>query len=318
MTLFAMLFPGQGSQYVGMLSSFFYKNNRIIQDTFKEASEHIHVNLFELIQNGPKFKLNQSKYAQVAILTASVSIYRLWNNKNGISPSFMLGHSLGEYSALVCANSIKFSDALKIVFLRGQLMEEATINRPTSMQAIIGINKEQVETACLTKSKKKIVSLASINSYNQIVISGDKSAVYNASVNCKKLGAKYIFKLNTNIPAHSKILKPISEKLKTILKTVTINPPKVPVINNVDVRSENTSKKIKNALIRQIYSTVRWKEIIESVKLKKIFIMLEIGPKKILTNLNQKDKSISSFNTYNLKNFLISFKQINIGTNEKK
>ncbi|QCI17744.1 ACP S-malonyltransferase [Buchnera aphidicola (Acyrthosiphon lactucae)] len=155
MTLFAMLFPGQGSQYIGMLSSFFYKNNNIFKNTFDEASEYININLLKLIQEGPEFKLNQSKYTQVAILTASVSIYRFWNNKNGRSPSFMLGHSLGEYSALVCSNSIKFSDALKIVFLRGQLMEEVTINRPTLMQAIIGIEKRKVQKSCLVVTSKK-------------------------------------------------------------------------------------------------------------------------------------------------------------------
>jgi len=168
------------------------------------------------------------------------------------------------------------------------------------------------------KKKKKIVSLASINSHNQIVISGDRSAVYKAGLNCKKFGAKYILKLNTNIPAHSQIMKPISKKITKILKIVTINPPKIPVINNVDVKSENTSEKIKNALIRQIYSTVRWKEIIEFIKLKKNFTMLEIGPNKILTNLNQKDKNILSFSTNNLKNFLIAFKEINKGNNEYK
>ncbi|WP_044005638.1 ACP S-malonyltransferase [Buchnera aphidicola] len=156
MNLFTMLFPGQGSQYIGMLSSFFYKKNNIFQQTFDEASEYIHIDLFKLIQEGPEFKLNQSKYTQVAILTASVAIYRFWNNKNGRSPSFMSGHSLGEYSALVCSDSIKFSDALKIVFLRGQLMEEAVINRPSLMQAVIGIDKKKVQAACLVRSKKKL------------------------------------------------------------------------------------------------------------------------------------------------------------------
>lgn len=315
MSLFTMLFPGQGSQYVGMLSSFFYKNKNIFYKTFDEASEHIHVDLLKLIQEGPELKLNQSKYTQVAILTASVSIYRFWNYKKGRSPSFMSGHSLGEYSALVCSDAIEFSDALKIVFLRGQLMQETTLNRPALMQAIVGIDKKKVRTACLIKSKK-IVSLASINSHNQIVISGDTSAVCKASENCRKLGAKYVFTLNTNIPAHSKLMQPISEKLKKILKIITINPPKIPVINNVDVVSENTSDNIKNALARQIYSTVRWKEIIDLIKFKKNFIMLEIGPNKILTNLNKKDKKIVAFSTNNLNNFLTAFEKINKGCNE--
>ncbi|QCO70905.1 ACP S-malonyltransferase [Buchnera aphidicola] len=132
------------------------------------------------------------------------------------------------------------------------------------------------------------------------------------------MGAKHIFKLKNKIPAHSELMKPISEKLKKILKIVTINPPKIPVINNVDVKFENTSKNIKKALIRQIYNTVRWKEIIDFIKLKKIFVMLEIGPNKILTNLNKKDKNIISFSTNNLKNFLIAFKKINKGKNEKE
>ncbi|QCI21070.1 acyltransferase domain-containing protein [Buchnera aphidicola (Hyperomyzus lactucae)] len=155
MALFAMLFPGQGAQYVGMLSSFFLKKNNIFKNTFEEASDCIHDDLFKLVQEGPGIKLNKSHYTQVAILTASVSIYRFWNDKSGRIPSLMSGHSLGEYSALVCSNSIKFSDALKIVFFRGKLMEETTINRPSLMQAIIGLNKKLVKNACLIASKKK-------------------------------------------------------------------------------------------------------------------------------------------------------------------
>lgn len=164
--------------------------------------------------------------------------------------------------------------------------------------------------------KKKIVSLASINSNNQIVISGDKSAVYEAIVNCKKLGARHILNINTKIPAHCTLMKPISEKLKKILKTITINSPIIPILNNVDVKFETTSEKIKNALIRQVYNTVRWKEIIELIKSKNIFTMLEIGPNKIITNLNKKNKNIIRCSTNNLKNFLISFKKINQGKNE--
>ncbi|QCI19910.1 MAG: ACP S-malonyltransferase [Buchnera aphidicola (Brevicoryne brassicae)] len=315
---FAMLFPGQGSQYIGMLSSFFYKNDNIIKQTFKEASHYIKYDLLKLITEGPKEKLNQNKYTQAAILTSSVSIYRLWNSKNGISPLLMSGHSLGEYSALVCSNAMKFSDALKIVFLRGKLMEKTSINRPALMNAIIGIDKKIVQTACAIYSKKQVVSLASINSHDQIVISGDKNAVYKTSLKCKKFGAKNIFNLNINIAAHSELMKPICEKLNKILKVTVIRPPKIPIINNVDVKFENTGKKIKNALIRQIYSTVRWQEIINLIELKKIFMILEVGPNKILTNLNKKNKNFISFSTNNLKNFLIAFKKINKGSYEKK
>lgn len=318
MCSFAMLFPGQGSQYIGMLSSFFQKNNNVIKQTFKEASDHIHYDLLKLITEGPEKKLNQNKYTQVAILTASVSIYRFWNNQNGKSPLLMSGHSLGEYSALVCSDSMKFSDALKIVFLRGTLMENTTINRPVLMNAIIGIDKKIVQTACAIYSKKQVVALASINTHDQIVISGDKNAVYKASLKCKKFGAKYIFNLNINIAAHCELMKPICEKLKKVLNVIFIRSPKIPIINNVDVKFENTSKKIKNALIKQIYSTVRWQEIINLIQAKKVFIMLEVGPNKILTNLNKKNKNIISLSTNNLKNFFLAFKKINKESYEKQ
>lgn len=160
-------------------------------------------------------------------------------------------------------------------------------------------------------SNNQIVSLASINSHDQIVISGDESAVNKAIIYCKKLGAQNIFKININVPAHSILMKPISKKIKKILNMITIVQPKIPIINNVDVKIENNTKKIINALIRQIYSTVRWKETIDLIKSKNILTMLEIGPNQILSNLNKKDKNITSLNTNNLKNFLIAFKKIN-------
>ncbi|WP_187308543.1 ACP S-malonyltransferase [Buchnera aphidicola] len=314
MTSFVMLFPGQGSQYIGMLSSFFYnEKNNIFQNTFNKASDYIHYDLLKLIKEGPEQQLKKSQYTQVAILTASYAIYRFWKYQKGISPLFMSGHSLGEYSALVCSSSIKFLDALNIVFLRGKLMQKITKNKSYSMQAIIGIDKKKIQYICeMISKKRKIVSLASINSNDQIVISGDESAVKKVSSNCKKLGAKHILKINVNIPAHSIFMKPVSKKIEKLLNIITIKPPKIPVINNVDVAIEYTKKNIKNALLRQIYSTVRWKEIIDFIKSKKIFTMLEIGPNQILTNLNKKDHNIIAFNTKNLKNFSTAFNTINL------
>lgn len=153
--------------------------------------------------------------------------------------------------------------------------------------------------------------MASVNSYNQIIISGDKSAVFQTGVYCKRFGAHHVLKLNVNIPAHCSILKPIAKKLKKILNNIHIKSPKIPIINNIDVKSENKNKNIKQALIKQIYNTVRWQEIIKLIELKKIFIMLEIGPNKILTNLNKQNKKIISFSTHNLENFLRAFRKIN-------
>lgn len=310
-----MLFPGQGSQYVGMLSSFF-KHDHVFRQTFDEASQNIHIDLFKIIQEGPKKKLAISKYTQPAILTSSVAIYRYWSKLCIKSPKYMSGHSLGEYSALVCANSIKFSDALKIVFLRGKLMQKVAQNRSSLMHAVIGTNKEIIKTACKDLKKNEIVSIASINAKNQIVLSGDYHAVNRVSAYCKQRGAKNIIDINLKIPAHCNILKPASQKLKILLKNINVKKPKIPVINNVDVKSEMCSHKIKNALIRQMYNTVRWKEIIDFITFKKVSIMLEIGPNKILTNLNKMKKNIISCNTSNLKNFLIALNTINTKKNE--
>jgi len=228
----------------------------------------------------------------------------------------MSGHSLGEYSALVCSDAIKFHDALKIVHLRSILMQKNFINQPTLVQAIIGLDRIEIENIC-TQYLPSIVSIASINSENQIIISGDKSAVHQVGLKCKKKGAKHILKLNINIPIHSHLMKPIAKKIEYALKTIKINQPKIPVINNVYVTCEKNEKKIKKILVKQLYSTVRWKEIIDLIKSKKIFTMLEIGPNKILTNLMKKNKKITLLNTNNLKNFLIAFKKIN-EKNEKK
>ncbi|WP_422667268.1 ACP S-malonyltransferase [Buchnera aphidicola] len=310
MPTFAMLFPGQGSQYIGMLSSFFYSDN-IFQNTFDEASHIIGINLLNLIKKNSPKEINKNQYIQVIILTASVAIYRYWKKKCGKMPELMSGHSLGEYSALVCANSIKFSDAVKIVFLRGLLMQKITINRPSSMYSIHGLDEKIIEKICSISSYDKIVSLSCINSNDQIIISGDQKAVEIACVYCKKKGAKSIFKLNINIPAHCELMKPICTRFTKILKNIPIYKPMIPVINNVDMKSETIDINIKNALIKQLYSPVRWKSIIDLILSKNIFFMLEIGPNKILTNLNKKNKKITALHTDTLNDFIISFQQIN-------
>lgn len=309
MTLFAMLFPGQGVQYTNMLSSFFKKNNKIFKKKFNEASEYINYNLLNVIQE--KRNINNYQYMPLAILTASVAIYEFWKEKNGKFPTLMSGHSLGEYSALVCSNAIKFDDALKIVNLRSQLMQNVIVNRPSLVLAIIGLEKMIVKDICAQYSLK-VVSIASINSENQIIISGDKSAVREAGKNCKKKGAQHVLPLNINIPIHSILMKPIAKKLQCLLKNIQVKKPTIPVINNVDVMCETSEENIKNALIRQIYNPVRWREIIDLIKSKKIFTMLEIGPNKILTNLIKKNNKITTLNTNDLNNFLIAFKKINI------
>ncbi|QCI18887.1 ACP S-malonyltransferase [Buchnera aphidicola] len=310
MCLFAMLFPGQGVQYINMLSSYL-KKEKLFQNTFKEASEYIGYNLLKLIKEGPLKILNNSQYTQPIILTSSIAIYRFWKQCNGKNPSLMSGHSLGEYSALVCSNSLEFSDALKIVHMRGKHMQKIALNQSCLVKAIIGLDQNIVRKIC-QKYTSKTVSVASINSDNQIIISGSQLDVYQASLDCKKNGAKFIFDINLNIPIHSYLMQPVAKKIESILKNIKIKQPKIPVINNVDVKCEKNSNKIKNALIKQIYKTVRWKEIIDFIQEKNIFIMLEIGPNKILTNLNKKNINLVSLNTSNKKYFLEAFKKINL------
>lgn len=317
MCSFAMLFPGQGSQNINMLSSFFQKKNNIFKQTFNEASEYIKFNLLKLIQEGPKEKLNYSKYTQPAILTASIAIYRFWVERNGKIPSFMAGHSLGEYSALVCSNAMQFSDAIKIVSLRGKWMEKLATKKLYQTKAIIGLDQKIIENICLRFLSKNIY-IASINNKNQIIISGKKSSIEKAIISFKKNGVKNIFDLNINFPVHSILMKPIAEKLYNILKLIKIKSPEIPVINNVYAKKEYSSHLIKIALMKQMYNTVRWSETIDLIKLNKVFIMLEIGPNKILTNLNRNQNNITSFSTNNLKNFLISFKIINKNYENKK
>ncbi|CAL4323679.1 ACP S-malonyltransferase [Buchnera aphidicola] len=315
MKTFAMLFPGQGVQYINMLSSFFKKNNKIFEKKFHEASEYINYNLLSIFQE--KKNINNYQYIPLAILTSSIAIYEFWKEKNGPLPKLMSGHSLGEYSALVCSNAIKFRDALKIVNLRSKLMQDVIINKPSLVLAIIGLEQMIVKDIC-SKYSPKIVSIASINSEDEIIISGDKSAVYEAGKNCKKRGAHRILKLNINIPIHSILMKPIAKKLQVLLKKIKIKPPIIPVINNVDVICETNEKKIKNALIRQVYNTVRWKEIIDLIKSKNILTMLEIGPNKILTNLVKKNKNITALNTNKLNSFLVALKKINMKNMKNK
>ncbi|ALD15293.1 hypothetical protein IX46_01810 [Buchnera aphidicola (Aphis glycines)] len=309
MRLFAMLFPGQGVQYINMLSSFL-KKEKIFRNVFEEASEHISCNLLKLIKEGPLEKINHSKYTQPMILASSIAIYKFWRKCNGKNPSFMSGHSLGEYSALVCAKALKFTDALKIVSLRGKYMQKTIFNKSYLVKAIIGLNENIIKKIC-HKYTSNTVSIASINSDNQIIISGSKLDVYKASLDCKKYGAKFIFDVNLNIPVHSCVMKPVAKKIENILKDIKIKQPRIPVINNVDVKCENNSKSIKKALVKQIYKTVRWKEIIDFIQSKNIFTMLEVGPNNILTNLNKNNVNLISLNTSNKKCFFYAFKKIN-------
>ncbi|MCX8601879.1 MULTISPECIES: ACP S-malonyltransferase [unclassified Gilliamella] len=287
MTKFAMVFPGQGSQSVGMLKDL-ADNYPIVKATFDEASEVLGYDLWALVQDGPAEELNKTWQTQPALLASSVAIYRVWQSVNGAQPEFMAGHSLGEYSALVCAGVIDFKDAIELVELRGKLMQEAVPAGTGAMYAIIGLDNESISKACEQAAEGQIVAPVNFNSPGQVVIAGNKEAVERAGALCKQAGAKRALPLAVSVPSHCALMKPAADKLATALQNITFNAPKFAVINNVDVKVESSAEQIKAALIAQLYSPVRWTETVEMMAKQGVTLLVEMGPGKVLTGLTKR------------------------------
>ncbi|MBI0032001.1 ACP S-malonyltransferase [Gilliamella sp. B14384G15] len=287
MTKFAMVFPGQGSQTVGMLKDL-ADNYPIVKSTFAEASEVLGYDLWALIQTGPAEELNKTWQTQPALLASSVAIYRVWQSENGSEPDFMAGHSLGEYSALVCAGVIDFKDAIKLVELRGKLMQEAVPNGTGAMYAIIGLDNDSIRLACEQAAHGQVVAPVNFNSPGQVVIAGNKEAVERAGALCKEAGAKRALPLAVSVPSHCALMKPAADKLASTLNSITFNAPKFAVINNVNVKVESAADNIKGALIAQLYSPVRWTETVEEMANQGVTLLVEMGPGKVLTGLTKR------------------------------
>ena len=287
MTKFAMVFPGQGSQAVGMLKDL-AENYPVVKSTFDEASQVLGYDLWALVQDGPAEELNKTWQTQPALLAASVAIYRVWQSINGPQPEFMAGHSLGEYSALVCAGVIDFKDAIKLVELRGKLMQEAVPSGTGAMFAIIGLDNDSIQKACEQAAQGQIVAPVNFNSPGQVVIAGNKEAVERAGALCKEAGAKRALPLAVSVPSHCALMKPAADKLATTLNNMTFNAPQFAVINNVDVKVESSADNIKAALIAQLYSPVRWTETVEEMAKQGVTLLVEMGPGKVLTGLTKR------------------------------
>ncbi|XKM13170.1 ACP S-malonyltransferase [Orbaceae bacterium ac157xtp] len=287
MTKFAMVFPGQGSQAVGMLKDL-GEHFPIVKSTFTEASSALGYDLWQVVQEGPAEELNKTWCTQPALLAASVAIYRVWQEKNGAKPAFIAGHSLGEYSALVCAGVIDFKEAIKLVELRGKLMQEAVPAGTGAMYAIIGLDNESIAKACEQAAQGQVVSPVNFNSPGQVVIAGNKEAVERAGALCKEAGAKRALPLAVSVPSHCALMKPAADKLAVALDKISFNQPQFPVINNVDVKTENDPTAIKQALIAQLYSPVRWTEIVEFMASQNVTQLIEVGPGKVLTGLTKR------------------------------
>lgn len=281
---FALVFPGQGSQSVGMLADL-YAEYAIVRDTFAESSAALGYDLWELVANGPEADLNETHRTQPALLTASVAIWRLWCALGGAKPAFLAGHSLGEYSALVCAGVLSLADAVKLVEKRGQYMQTAVPAGTGAMSAIIGLDDELIAKACAEAAQGEVVSPVNFNSPGQVVIAGNKAAVERANELCKAAGAKRALPLPVSVPSHCALMKPAAAQLATDLAAMNFAPAQFSVVNNVDVAVTFDETAIKDALVRQLYSPVRWTETIEWLASQGVTDVVEIGAGKVLNGL---------------------------------
>ncbi|RAW83952.1 ACP S-malonyltransferase [Photorhabdus laumondii] len=287
MSEFAMVFPGQGSQDLGMLADL-ATAFPVVEQTFAEASDVLGYDLWALVQQGPEEELNKTWQTQPALLAASVAIWRVWQEKGGKAPSLMAGHSLGEYSALVCAGVIDFKQAIRLVELRGKLMQEAVPEGTGAMYVIIGLDNESIDRACKEAAQGQIVSPVNFNSPGQVVIAGEKEAVERAGDACKAAGAKRALPLAVSVPSHCALMKPAADKLAVVLEGIEFSHPQFPVVNNVDVKIEQSAEAIRDALVRQLYNPVRWTETVEFIAGQGVGRLLEIGPGRVLTGLTKR------------------------------
>ncbi|AXV77510.1 MULTISPECIES: ACP S-malonyltransferase [Ralstonia solanacearum species complex] len=283
---FAFVFPGQGSQSVGMLNAF--ADHPAVAATLAEASDALGQDICKLIAEGPADELNLTTNTQPVMLTAAVAVYRAWQAAGGPAPTVVAGHSLGEYSALVAAGAIAFKDAVPLVRFRAKAMQEAVPVGEGGMAAILGLSDDDVRAACAEASIAGVVEAVNFNAPAQVVIAGAKAAVEKACEVAKAKGAKRALPLPVSAPFHSSLLKPASDRLREHLANVTVSAPSIPVINNVDVVVVNDPAAIKDALVRQAASPVRWVETVQKMKADGITRVVECGPGKVLAGLTKR------------------------------
>lgn len=285
----AFVFPGQGSQSVGMMNG--YSELPEIQQTFLEASEILHQDIWSLVNNGPVEELNQTLNTQPVMLTAGVAIYRAWINLCGFKPQILAGHSLGEYTALVASEVLDFKDAIELVRFRAQSMQQAVPEGVGAMAAILGLEENVLTTLCKEvthQTNQEIVEVANLNSPGQIVIAGHKNAVQKAIEMSLPRGAKRAILLPVSIPSHCSLMQSAVEKMQSQLAQKTFNEPKLPILHNADVASHTDTESIKNILTQQLVKPVRWIDTIHSFANQGITHVIECGPGKVLMGLNKR------------------------------
>ena len=283
----AFVFPGQGSQKIGMLADL-AAEYPVVQATFAEASEVLGYDLWALVQTGQQEEINLTERTQPLLLTASVAVWRAWNEKGGAQPALMAGHSLGEWSALVCAGVVDFKAAVKIVQLRGKYMQDAVPAGVGAMSAIIGLDDASILAACKNAAQGEVVSAVNFNSPGQVVIAGHAAAVERAGALCKEAGAKRALPLPVSAPFHTELMRPAAERLADLIGATVFNSPQIPVVHNVTAATEANPETIKALMIEQIYSPVRWVECVNTMVAKGISLTVECGPGKVLSGLNKR------------------------------
>lgn len=280
---FAFVFPGQGSQSLGMMAA--YGDSPVIRATFDEASSALGRDLWQLVVEGPAEALNQTVNTQPLMLTAGIAVWRLWREKDGPLPAMVAGHSLGEYAALVAAGVLNLKDAVPLVELRARAMQEAVPAGEGAMAAVLGLDADAVKAICQEAAQGQVVQAVNFNSPEQTVIAGHKAAVERAAEASKAKGAKRAVMLPVSAPFHSSLMQPAAEKLKARLAQVAVSSPTIPVINNVDVATESDPDRIRSALVRQAASPVRWVEAMRAMQAAGATHVYECGPGKVLAGL---------------------------------
>ncbi|MWV12403.1 ACP S-malonyltransferase [Pseudomonas sp. R-28-1W-6] len=294
----AFVFPGQGSQSLGMLAEI-GAQQPLIRETFAEAAEALGYDLWALIQQGPEERLNETDKTQPAILAASIALWRLWLAEGGARPAFVAGHSLGEYSALVAAGSIGFAEALKLVELRGQLMQQAVPAGQGGMAAILGLEDADVLAACAEAAQGEVVSAVNFNAPGQVVIAGGAAAVERAIEACKARGAKRAMPLPVSVPSHCALMRPAAEKFAAAVAALAWQAPQIALVQNVSAAVPADLETLKRDLLAQLYSPVRWVETVVLLAERGVTDLVECGPGKVLAGLNK--RCVKGINTHNLE-----------------
>ncbi len=283
----ALVFPGQGSQSVGMLQEL-AAAHPIVRDTFAEASEALGYDLWALVQGGPADDLNRTDRTQPAMLTAGVAVWRVWLELGGDRPGVLAGHSLGEYTALVCGGALDFAPAVKLVAERGRFMQEAVPAGQGAMAAVLGLDDDTVRAACARAAGDEVVEAVNLNAPGQVVIAGSKAAVERAIEELKAAGAKRAVPLPVSVPSHCALMRPAAERLADYMAGIDFRLPEIPVLHNVDVQPAEDVAGLRDRLVRQLYSPVRWVETVQAMAAQGVGRIIECGPGKVLMGLNKR------------------------------